>query len=452
MPLGEARSLLPAKTKRSLRVFGPAPVFQPADPLADRERLREITLEAQQYSPLVGLEEGETPESFWLDLSGSELLFGGEQQLARRIQSELAEQGILARIAVADTLGAAWAVSHFSSSSLAVVPTTQQKRALMELPVAALRVPDAVVDALKSLEVVTIGQVMVLPPVSLPSRFGKELLHRLDQALGQAAELMVAERLVEPIREEWLFEDPIVDRQILERVCDQLLERIVTVLGRRQAALRELTCHWIGTSESISLRLLRPTREHRYLSELLRLQSERIVLARGVTGVRMEVVETGIPALRQGLLFDDDVNERQQQSVAELVDRLSCRLGREAVLRSHLNPDPLPEYSCEDAPWLNDPASDCWCGDPLCLRSRPLKLLRIPRPLQVEQSAKSGLPTRINHSSVVECDGPERIESGWWRGADLKRDYYRLDLATGSRLWAFCDRNNGQWFLHGLFS
>jgi protein ImuB len=57
----------------------------------------------------------------------------------------------------------------------------------------------------------------------------------------------------------------------------------------------------------------------------------------------------------------------------------------------------------------------------------------------------------VNQSSVIRISGPERIESGWWRGLDMKRDYYRFDLSNGARLWAFCDLNSGGWFLHGLF-
>ncbi len=52
---------------------------------------------------------------------------------------------------------------------------------------------------------------------------------------------------------------------------------------------------------------------------------------------------------------------------------------------------------------------------------------------------------------MVRITGPERIETGWWRGPDAKRDYYRLDLANGAALWAFIDRDTGGWFLHGLF-
>ena len=112
MPLGEARSLLPTTASRRSRQPIPKPDFQRADPVADRTRLQALAIHCQRYSPLVGLEDDPAPESLWLDISGSEMLFGGEQGLAEALITDLAQQGIQVRIAIAETWGAAWAVSH----------------------------------------------------------------------------------------------------------------------------------------------------------------------------------------------------------------------------------------------------------------------------------------------------------------------------------------------------
>ena len=53
--------------------------------------------------------------------------------------------------------------------------------------------------------------------------------------------------------------------------------------------------------------------------------------------------------------------------------------------------------------------------------------------------------------TVTHCVGPERIETGWWRGPHLKRDYYRITTASGHRFWLFRNRDTGRWFLHGWF-
>lgn len=453
MPLGEARSLLPSDVERQRRSGSPKPIFEPTDPVADRSELRELALSFQQYSPLVGLEDTPAAESIWLDISGSEVLFGGEEELVEAIRRDLAQRGIHARMAIAETWGAAWALSHFADSDIVVVPQGQQAAAIAPLPIEALRISSDVADSLRALDLITIGQLRSLPRTSLPSRFGKELLLRLDQTTGGSPELLQAERLVEPVTEEWPFEEPVTDRQVLDQVCEVLLDRVVTKVESRQAALKEITCHWLGSStEPISLRLLRPTLDPRYLADLLRLQCERYSFESGVNGVRIGVVEMALPTLRQAALFDDGTNKKQERSLVELVDRLSSRLGCEAVLRSNLFPDPLPELSCQTSPWLKSDTPVCSKATSWCLRCRPLRLLRVPQSLRVDQVSDDALPCRIQGSSVLRIQGPERIESGWWRDGDTRRDYYRLDLDSGSRLWAFRDRSSGRWFLHGLFS
>ena len=52
---------------------------------------------------------------------------------------------------------------------------------------------------------------------------------------------------------------------------------------------------------------------------------------------------------------------------------------------------------------------------------------------------------------MVDCIGPERIETGWWRGLHVQRDYYRVLTDTGRRAWIFRRRDTNEWFLHGWF-
>ena len=52
---------------------------------------------------------------------------------------------------------------------------------------------------------------------------------------------------------------------------------------------------------------------------------------------------------------------------------------------------------------------------------------------------------------IRSLSGPERIETGWWRGADIRRDYYVVTTQLGTRFWLFRRRDDGCWFLHGCF-
>lgn len=475
MPLGEARSLLPAPSRDSRPRA--VPRFEPADLAADRARLQQLAGHCQQYSPLVGLEETAEPESLWLDVAGNEALFGGEGPLIQTLQADLARQGLQARIAIADTWGAAWAVSHFGPRVTTIVPADQLAQTLAPLPLPALRLAPAVSELLRPLNVTTIGGVMQLPRAALPARFGQDLVKRLDQALGQAPELLTAQRLETPLTAEWLLEDPLTDRQCLAPLLETLLQRLFEDLQRRQAGLRELRCHWLGTTLApLSLRLLRPTTECRHVRELLHLQCERLTFDEPLRGVRLELVEMGLPPVRQKRLFDEEnPAERQQQILAELVDRLGSRLGSQSVLRPTLRPDPQPEYSCEFLPWPQT-ATAGPSASRSQLRCRPLCLLRAPQPLTIERfrsrpdrqnpdlpeatrtdpagplEASRVFSTMLPPAAVIRALGPERIETGWWRGPEERRDYYRLELSSGAVVWAYLDRGTGRWLLHGLFT
>ncbi len=52
---------------------------------------------------------------------------------------------------------------------------------------------------------------------------------------------------------------------------------------------------------------------------------------------------------------------------------------------------------------------------------------------------------------IVRRIGPERIETGWWRGHIVARDYYRVETAAGCWFWIFRRLPDGPWFLHGMF-
>jgi protein ImuB len=77
---------------------------------------------------------------------------------------------------------------------------------------------------------------------------------------------------------------------------------------------------------------------------------------------------------------------------------------------------------------------------------RPVWLLNEPAKLRdkdVEQLHRC--------RSMLE-EGPERIESGWWDGKDVARDYYIVRQAGGARLWIFQERRSQCWYVHGVFA
>ena len=90
------------------------------DPAADRAALEKLAAWCGRFSPLVGLDDSAAPDSLLLDVTGLAHLFGGEGSLAKRVVRDFAHRGLAVRVAVADTIGAAWAVSHFGQEEMAL--------------------------------------------------------------------------------------------------------------------------------------------------------------------------------------------------------------------------------------------------------------------------------------------------------------------------------------------
>ena len=81
--------------------------------LNERQALEELAAWCHQFSPSAGVEQAESPECLFLDITGLEHLFGSEASLGERILQAFGDRRLAARGGIADTLGAAWAVAHF---------------------------------------------------------------------------------------------------------------------------------------------------------------------------------------------------------------------------------------------------------------------------------------------------------------------------------------------------
>ena len=88
MPLAEAKTLFSDRRNRAV------PCFVPHDPAEDREALHRLAWFCDGFSPVIGLEESDEPESLLFDLTGCAPLFGGEERLARQLQRHVQEQGL----------------------------------------------------------------------------------------------------------------------------------------------------------------------------------------------------------------------------------------------------------------------------------------------------------------------------------------------------------------------
>ena len=402
------------------------------------------------------------PESLLIDITGCAHLFGGEESLAGHILRDAARLKLTAYVAIADTIGAAWAAAFCAAlkpgRSWVVIPPGQQAVALQRLPVNALRLPSAVVETLCELDLRTIGQLQQLPRDTLPSRFGAELLRRLDQALGRVSELIIAVRPDEPVAARWGCEESIDNGLAIEAVLRRLLHRVIRgVEARGEGVLRldlSLTCAEQEPVQ-ISIGCIRPTLRRKHLLDLIRLQLERLQLVRGVVDFLVSATATAPLSESQPDLFSDGTRHDSPRELDALLNRLSNRLGRAAVLQPKLRPDHQPERAVEFCPVIGSTKEKPREVAFVPARSRPLRVLPQPVCVAVTSVVPDGPPIRLRWRNadhrIVHYEGPERIETGWWRQAPIRRDYYRVDTDSGGRYWLFRALDNGRWFLHGDF-
>ena len=110
----------------------------------------------------------------------------------------------------------------------------------------------------------------------------------------------------------------------------------------------------------------------------------------------------------------------------------------DAQRRRHVRLNMLTQLRCESMP------------------PRPVLLQPQPQALEVVCIAPDGPPQFVwfegRRERIVHCAGPERIETLWWRGRSVRRDYYRVATEAGNHLWIFRRRADARWFLHGTFA
>jgi protein ImuB len=369
-----------------------------------------------------------------LEVGGSLGLFGPWPSFESRLREDLVALGFRHRIALAPTAAAA-AVLAGHQDGLAVTNDDVMQRALSQVPVARARLPGGAAAALERMAVRTLGQVLGLPRASLGQRFGAGLLLHLDQLLGQAVETPVLYRPPDVFDARIELNYDVESSQALLFPLRRLTADLATYLAGRDGGVARFVLrlgHEDRADTEVPVGLLAPERQAAMLFELARGRLERVAVPAPVRTLRLLARELPpfVPAARE--LFE----ARPQQSVdwPGLRERLRARLGNDAVHGLAPVADHRPEHSYRRTFGVAEAPPPEGCPQP-----RPTWLLHRPIPLREQ--------------APLLLAGPERIETGWWDGGDVQRDYYVLETAEGQRAWAFCaPGETGPFMLHGWFA
>lgn len=453
--------------KRVLAIW--LPNFPPRRWRDDNEPgvLKRLAQWCHRYSPCTGFEANESTPTLLLDATNLASTYGSEAAFVEQTRRGLLSLQLRGRGALASTIGAAWAVARYGDECDAarwpIVPAEETIVALAPLPTAALRLEAELIETLRNLGVERVAELLALPRDQLRSRFGPSLLMRIDQALGTLSETFVA---VDPPPEfvvEQLLEHPLAKLESLRTVVALLTQRLARHLAARCAGALRIACRFrCEGSGAVEFEAgwFEPTANSSHLQEIIDLEMERLQLPAPATAVVIVVLRYALLAERQGTLFGEERRLGSSQPLAALVDRLVGRLGAQRVVRHRLQPEAQPELAFRKVPLISGkrrrsrPASDSVTRTIGAL-DRPLFLLRRPLPLDVMAMLHEGPPERFRRAGevhhVLRYTGPERIETGWWRGNPLWRDYFRVETAAARRFWIFRRWPDGRWFLHGVF-
>ena len=450
LTLADARARTP-----SLRTLTHRPDF-------DAVLLARVLDDFGRFTPMIALDP---PHGLMLDVTGCAHLFGGEGGLMQAVQTRAGRAGLQSRCALAATPQVARALTRFGPGGL--FEPGQDRDAARGLSVAALELSDKDEQALRRAGLKRLAHLDDRPRAPLAARFGADFPARLARVLGDEDVRITPHRPPAPVVVDRIFFEPVSAPEDIERVLSDLLvetmDRLdLTGLGGRafEAGFYRVD----GEVRRVVVRTGRPTRD---APATLRLFRERMATLShpldpgfGFDQMRMSVpwTQTLTPA-QQGL-------EREtpgEEAFSRLIDRLTARLGPEAVLRFEPFSSHIPERGARLIPASARPGDGAWPElDPDDPPLRPLQMFDPPQPVETLAEVPDGYPLkfrwrRVLHE-VTRAEGPERIGGEWWRAPDQRtRDYYRIEDQDGRRFWLFRQGLYGEtpeprWFIHGLFA
>lgn len=402
------------------------------DEASEAGALARLAAWAGRFTPAVSLAP---PREVVLDVAGSLKLFRGMDNLVGKVEEGVRDLGYTAQAALAPTpLGAVLLARARPGARVTGVERLAPE--LFSVPLDALDVPPEALEALRGLGVGCLGDCMKLPRPGLARRFGEELPRYLDRALGRLPDPrdpFVPPRRFEgrlPLAAEASAAEPLlfaVRRLLLE------LEGYLEARGGGAGELRLTLSHREGRRTRIEMGLLSPSRDPGRLLALLRERLARTRIPEPVSAVGLSV-ETVLPLTPANRELFRGPAQQAREAWPELVERLRARLGLAAVQGLR----PAAEHRPERAFVRTEPGRGEEPAPSLCPVSRPLWLLPRPAPLERKE--------------LTLLAGPERIETGWWDGEDVRRDYFVAVDPRGARLWVFRERSGKrQWYLHGIF-
>lgn len=392
-----------------------------------QQHLEQLTLWALQYSSRV---TADTSDTLLIEIAASLKLFGGINALYKRIRHDIREQHLTLQTGIAPTPSAA---RLFATTGHKGVPDKHSLLpALANIPVHYLTLDNFALKGLRQSGIRTIGELLKIPPAALTRRFGTAITDQLYKLDGRLPDPKT------PYQPEAMFSQSIdlpleaPDTHALTFPLNRLLNSLAGFLRAHDLGILHLDIelhHQRSSPCMVTLKFLDATAN---MKHLLRVATEKLgtwKLDAPVTRITLHSRELANLTREGKDLFQK--SHRHNDTIEQIVDKLSARLGKQQIYTAVAEDDHRPEKA-----WLSsllDKQQDItqWPARPLWLLAEP----------------------RLLTETVTIHTPPERIENGWWDDTDVRRDYFIASDEHGSYLWIYRLRHlPEQWWVHGLFA
>ncbi|MES2496674.1 MAG: DNA polymerase Y family protein [Pseudomonadota bacterium] len=460
-----ALGMTPGLSLADVRARVPEIGIADIDPKADARFLERIADGCDRYTPMVALDP---PQGLILDISGCAHLFGGEEGLCADLLGRLDRLGLETRSALADTPDAARALARHARQTHA--PAAFAEAAIGALPVEALGLDGEETVALRRAGLKRLDDLEARPSQLIAARFGEEAADRLQRITG-GRDIRITARRPEPaLMLERRFAEPIGRTEAALAAIGELAQQAAQRMEQAHRGGRRFEAQLFRTDGLVRALRIETGLPIRDVKVVMRLFDERLeALADPVDpGFGFDLVRLSIPMFEPlaPLQLPLEGGALAEGELAQLIDRLSTRLGRNRVRRLAPRDSHVPEQAVFLFPAIEAGPAEDWpapeAGEPPL---RPTHLFDPPQPIEVVAGVPDGPPQRFRWRrelhEVTLAEGPERIGALWWRRTDnagLSRDYYRVEDGKGRRFWLFRlglygrDAKSPTWYIHGMFA
>ncbi|WDY60126.1 Y-family DNA polymerase [Pseudomonas sp. PSKL.D1] len=429
-PAAAALGLKAGQTLTAARALADGFHCVEAEPARIEQLQQLLAAWAYRFSAQVSLHY---PRALLLEVGSSLQLFGPWPLFEARLRQELAALGLCQRIVLATNPVAARMLVN-GHDGLALTCPNDTRAALAQMPIDRVGLPREAAEAFARMGLRKLGQVLALPRDALAKRFAAQVQLHLDQLLGLRTLALGFYQPPDRFETRLELNFDVESHQALLFPLRRMLNDLAAFLAGRDCGVQRFCLHLEhveGPDTLLQVGLLAAERDPAMLFELARGRLEPLRIPAPVRNLRLVADDLPPFVPQHQALFDPRAN--QAQPWEQLRERLRARLGDEAVQGLRAEADHRPEQAWQRAEQGGQGSLEVAPG------SRPGWLLPAPQAL-----ASSG------HRLL----GPaERIESGWWDGGDVRRDYYRIETREGMRGWAYHDlAQPGPLWLQGWFA